>query len=191
SRLRHSDLHVEGRRITHRSRRPVPDAERRKGPGTGAGQSDAPETPALLSLFAVSAPGLEELTARELTALGCAGIAVEPGGVAFQGDWETMARANLWLRTASRVLARFGTFHARALGELERRASLLPWDQYLTPGRPGHLRATSRKSRLYRRCRSPNRQPEVSTLSPGRHRGTDRKRNPGGDWHRSRKRFRQ
>jgi len=60
-----------------------------------------------------------------------------------------MARANLWLRTASRVLARFGTFHARALGELERRASLLPWDQYLTPGRPVHLRVTSRKSRLY------------------------------------------
>lgn len=60
-----------------------------------------------------------------------------------------MARANLWLRTASRVLVRFGTFHARALGELERRASLLPWDKYLTPGRPVHLRVTSRKSRLY------------------------------------------
>jgi putative N6-adenine-specific DNA methylase len=60
-----------------------------------------------------------------------------------------MARANLWLRTASRVLVRFGAFHARALGELERRASLLPWDKYLTPGRPVHLRVTSRKSRLY------------------------------------------
>lgn len=60
-----------------------------------------------------------------------------------------MARANLWLRTASRVLVRFGTFHARALGELERRASLLPWDKYLTPDRPVHLRVTSRKSRLY------------------------------------------
>ncbi|HSE67698.1 MAG TPA: hypothetical protein VLB12_11965 [Gemmatimonadales bacterium] len=60
-----------------------------------------------------------------------------------------MARANLWLRTASRVLVRFGTFHARALGELERRASLLPWMKYLTPGRPVHLRITSRKSRLY------------------------------------------
>ena len=149
SRLRHSDLHDEGRRITHRSRRPARDPERRDGPGAGAGQSDAPGTPALLSLFAVSAPGLEELTARELIALGCVGIAAEPGGVAFQGDWETMARANLWLRTASRVLVRFGTFHARALGELERRASLLPWDKYLTPGRPVHLRVTSRKSRLY------------------------------------------
>lgn len=60
-----------------------------------------------------------------------------------------MARANLWLRTASRVLVRVGAFHARALGELERRASLLPWDQYLTRGRPVHLRVTSRKSRLY------------------------------------------
>jgi len=77
------------------------------------------------------------------------GVASEPGGVAFHADWETMARANLWLRTASRVLVRLGAFHARALGELERRASLLPWDKYLTRGRPVNLRVTSRKSRLY------------------------------------------
>ena len=60
-----------------------------------------------------------------------------------------MARANLWLRTASRILVRVGAFHARALGELERRAALLPWDRYLLPGRQVHLRVTSRKSRLY------------------------------------------
>ena len=124
-------------------------AERRDGPGAGAGQSDAPGTPALLSLFAVSAPGLEELTARELTRWAAPASRRSRVASPSSGDWETMARANLWLRTASRVLVRFGTFHARALGELERRASLLPWDKYLTPGRPVHLRVTSRKSRLY------------------------------------------
>ncbi len=60
-----------------------------------------------------------------------------------------MARANLWLRTASRILLRVGAFHARALGELERRAALLPWDRYLVPERQVNLRVTSRKSRLY------------------------------------------
>ena len=72
-----------------------------------------------------------------------------PGGVEFSGEWDAMARANLELRTATRVLLRLGSFHARALGELERRAGLLPWNQYLVAGSPVRLRVTSRKSRLY------------------------------------------
>jgi putative N6-adenine-specific DNA methylase len=101
------------------------------------------------TLFAVTAPGLESITALELKQLGIGGARVEPGGVEFEGDWTTMARANLWLRTASRVLLRFGGFHVRALGELERRASRLPWDRYVAPGRRVSIRVTSKKSRLY------------------------------------------
>ena len=105
--------------------------------------------PDRFDLFAVAAPGLEPLVARELGLLGVAELRVEPGGVAWRGGLPELARANLWLRTASRVLARVGRFHARALGELERRAAHLPWERFLAPGRAVQIRVTSRKSRLY------------------------------------------
>ncbi len=102
-----------------------------------------------LSLFAVTAPGLEELTAGELIGLGITPAGTEPGGVSFEGDLDDIARVNLWLRTASRVLVRIGSFGARALGELERKAALLPWDRWLPPGTLVAVRVTSIKSRLY------------------------------------------
>jgi len=56
--------------------------------------------PNRLSVFAVTAPGLEPICAGELRALGIRGT-IEEGGVAWKGDLESVARANLWLRTAS------------------------------------------------------------------------------------------
>ena len=101
-----------------------------------------------LSIFAVTAPGLEEVCAEELRALGVAGRA-EPGGVAWEGTAEELYRANLWLRTASRVVVRVGTFRARTFFELERHARKLPWERWVTRGRAVRLRVTSKKSKLY------------------------------------------
>ncbi len=109
-------------------------------------ETDAAES---LSLFAVAAPGLEPIVARELTALGLAPDESVPGGVAFRGALAELERANLWLRAASRVLVRLGAFHARAFGELERHARRLPWERVVARGRPVRLRVTARKSRLY------------------------------------------
>lgn len=67
----------------------------------------------------------------------------------FEGSLSDLARANLWLRTASRVLVRLGSFHARALGELERKAAQLPWREWLPSGTLLAVRASCRKSRLY------------------------------------------
>ena len=69
--------------------------------------------------------------------------------MSFAGPLESICRANLWSRTASRVVVRVGEFHARAFGELERRARQLPWERFLDAGRPVRLRVTCRKSRLY------------------------------------------
>jgi putative N6-adenine-specific DNA methylase len=102
-----------------------------------------------LSLFAVAAPGLEPVVARELAGLGLVPDEAEPGGVAFRGSAAELARANLWLRAASRVIVRLGAFHARAFGELERHARGLPWERVVAPGRPVRLRVSARKSRLY------------------------------------------
>src|SRR3954447_16423049 len=65
-----------------------------------------------LPLFAVAAPGLEALCAAELRALGIA-AAAEPGGAAWEGTMDELHRANLWLRTASRVVVRAAAFRAR------------------------------------------------------------------------------
>jgi len=103
----------------------------------------------LLELAAVTAPGLEANTRSELHRLGLSTGEEEPGLIPFTGSLDDLARANLQLRTASRLVMRLGQFHARALGELERKAAQLPWDEWLAPDASIAVRATCRKSRLY------------------------------------------
>lgn len=98
--------------------------------------------------FASAAPGLEPLVVDELRTLGIpAGI--EDGGAAWSGDAESLYRACLHLRMASRVLTRIAVFGARGFAELERHARRIDWRRYIAPGTPVRLRVTARKSRLY------------------------------------------
>jgi putative N6-adenine-specific DNA methylase len=99
-------------------------------------------------LFAITAPGLESIALGELKKLGLKGKA-EIGGVAFRGEAETMYAANLWLRTASRIVLRVASFHASTFHELERRARQVPWLNFLPPNAVVRVRVTCRKSRLY------------------------------------------
>jgi putative N6-adenine-specific DNA methylase len=99
-------------------------------------------------LFAVCAPGIEPLLADELRALGATALRPEPGGVAFRGDRQALYRANLWLRTATRVLLRLGEFHARDFDQLRRRAGRLAFEQFVPPERPLRISATCSRSRL-------------------------------------------
>ncbi len=101
-----------------------------------------------LSLFAITAPGIERVTATELAALGMPPM-VEPGGVAFRGSFDDLYEANLRLRTASRVVVRIASFHASEFHELERRAKRVPWDRYIGVPKRVRFRVTCRKSRLY------------------------------------------
>lgn len=112
------------------------------------------------SLFAVTAPGLKPFTTQELRTLSLLsapspspsamerGTGGEVGGVEFRGSLRDLYRANLRLRTVSRILVRLGEFYAAAFSELRKKASRLPWEQYLTPGQPVALRATCHKSKL-------------------------------------------
>ena len=117
------------------------------------------------TLFAVVAPGLGPYTAQELHKLALlpgqpgtfqpdrsgAGHAPddERSGIEFAGERRALYRANLHLRTASRVLVRLGDFPAVGFTELRRRAGRLAWERYLQPGQPVALRVTCHKSRLY------------------------------------------
>jgi putative N6-adenine-specific DNA methylase len=99
--------------------------------------------------FASAAPGLETILGQEADRLSLPGWRVEAGGVSFSGDLEAMYRANLHLRTASRVLLRLGSFGAKGFDELRKKAARLEWGRGLKPGQPVTLHVTCHKSRLY------------------------------------------
>ncbi len=102
-----------------------------------------------LEAFAITAPGLSRIAARELAGMGIAVAEVEAAGVTFKGGLREVYAANLRARTVSRVIARLARFHARTFAELERHAAKIPWSRFIAPGRAFELRVTSRKSRLY------------------------------------------
>jgi putative N6-adenine-specific DNA methylase len=97
----------------------------------------------------VTAPGIAPLTAGELRRLGVPRTAVGPEGVSFRASLAVVGAANLWLRTATRVLVRAASFRADAFYDLERRAARVPWSRFIAPGTRVRLRVTCRKSRLY------------------------------------------
>ena len=99
--------------------------------------------------FAVSPPGLEAIVANELAFLGIAKNQTTSGGVSFLADDRLVARTNLWLRAASRVLLRVGRFHATHPAQLFQKTSRLPWAEVLQPDVPLRIRVTCRKSRIY------------------------------------------
>lgn len=110
----------------------------------------SPRSPAKASrLFAIVAPGLEHMLARELAEIGVKPGEVTAGGVSFDGSMNQLRLVNLWSRVASRVLVRVDEFHANSFHELERRARRVGWKRFLTPGQPVRFRVTCRKSRLY------------------------------------------
>jgi putative N6-adenine-specific DNA methylase len=103
-----------------------------------------------LRWFAVVAPGLEEVAAREIQTLPqISNLRTETGGVEWSAPPIEGYRANLWLRLPTRVLARVGTVEAREFGKLRRRAAGLGWAAFVAPGATFDLRASASRSRLY------------------------------------------
>jgi putative N6-adenine-specific DNA methylase len=112
-----------------------------------AARTPAPET---LTWFAVVAPGLEEPARREIAALPDAtDVRVVEGGVEWRGPPAAGARANLWLRVATRVLARVGDVEAREFGKLRRSLARLRWAPFVPAGATVAVRASTTKCRLY------------------------------------------
>lgn len=83
-----------------------------------------------MEFFATAAFGLEGITKQELTRLGIESKC-EMGGVRFSGSAADCFRANLWLRTADRVLLIVGEEKVTSFEELFQFVSSLPWESYL------------------------------------------------------------
>jgi putative N6-adenine-specific DNA methylase len=83
--------------------------------------------------FATCAGGLEPVLAGELRELGALDVEPGRGGVHFAGDRTVLYRANLWLRTAIRVLRPILEATVTSPDELYDAVRGLDWSAYLTP----------------------------------------------------------
>ena len=75
--------------------------------------------------------GVEGLLAEELREIGCLDVTAENGRVLFSGAAGDIARANVCLRTAERVLILVGEFPAISFEELFQGVKALDWASFL------------------------------------------------------------
>ena len=94
--------------------------------------------------------GLEAVLKREIYDLGYEISSVEDGRVSFYGDMEAICRANIFLRTAERILLKVGSFKAETFDELFEQTKALPWESYIPKeGKFWVAKAASVKSKLF------------------------------------------
>ena len=94
--------------------------------------------------------GLESVLKREIQDLGYEIVQVEDGRVTFCGGIEAVCRANIFLRTAERILLKVGSFRAETFEELFDRTKEIPWEEYIPEdGKFWVTKAASVKSRLF------------------------------------------
>ncbi|MEO3944151.1 class I SAM-dependent RNA methyltransferase [Gorillibacterium sp. CAU 1737] len=103
---------------------------------------------ASLQLIATCPMGLEAIVAREIKELGYEDMQVENGRITFKGDELAICRANLWLRTADRVLVKMGEFKALTFDELFEGTKALSWPDWIPESGEFPVEGRSHKSQL-------------------------------------------
>lgn len=94
--------------------------------------------------------GMEAVLKKEIIDLGYDITEVEDGRITFYGDEEALCRANIFLRTAERILIKIGSFHAETFEELFQGTRKLPWEDYIpSDGKFWVAKAGSVKSKLF------------------------------------------
>lgn len=94
--------------------------------------------------------GLEAVLKREITDLGYEIASVEDGRVTFKGDVAALARANIFIRTAERIMIKVGSFPAYTFDDLFEGTKALPWEEYLPQDAKFWVtKATTNKSKLF------------------------------------------
>lgn len=94
--------------------------------------------------------GLESVLKREIIDLGYETSLVEDGRITFEGDAEAICRANIFLRSAERVLLQVAKFKAYSFEELFQNVKAIPWEDYIpVDGKFWVTKASSVKSKLF------------------------------------------
>jgi 23S rRNA (guanine2445-N2)-methyltransferase len=102
----------------------------------------------MLDYFATCARGLEPHLASELRGIGAEHVREGRGGVSFSGDPALVYRANLWLRTAVRVLRPVLHAHVESPDELYAAVQSIDWSQFMTPDHTLAVDCNVRDSRI-------------------------------------------
>lgn len=102
-----------------------------------------------IELIATATFGLEAVVAREVRALGYEPATVENGRVIFKADETGICRANLWLRSADRVLVKMGQFPATTFDGLFEKTKALPWPDWLPEDANFPVAGKSVRSKLF------------------------------------------
>lgn len=84
-----------------------------------------------INLIATTTFGLEAVAKRELNQLGYNDTKVENGKVTFKATEKDIPVANLWMRTAERILLQMGQFKALTFDELFEKTKALPWEEWI------------------------------------------------------------
>src|SRR5262245_46379120 len=98
--------------------------------------------------FATCARGLEPYLANELRGIGAEQVREGRGGVEFAGDAALVYRANLWLRTAVRVLKPVLKAHVESPDELYAAVQSVEWSSFMTPDHTLAVDCNVRDSRI-------------------------------------------
>ena len=126
------------------------------------------------NFYIVVSPGLEDTCAAELNAIDIAPVRIDKGGIAWAGRLRELYLANLWLRTASRILVRFAECRSRDFPDLYRKTKRLPWGRFIDPETPVAFRVACHGSRLNHSTRV------AETLEAALNRALGRNVNPVG-----------
>lgn len=102
-----------------------------------------------VNLIATSAFGLEAVVANELKGLGYENLRTENGRVSFSAGADAIARCNLWLRAADRLLLQVGEFEARTFEELFQQTKSLPWADWIPESGEFPVEGKSVQSQLF------------------------------------------
>ncbi len=106
-----------------------------------------------MKTFEIIAPchfGMESVLKNEISDLGYDITEVQDGRVTFLGDFDAVCRANVFLRTAERVLIKAGSFHAETFDELFECTRAIDWSQWIPKdGKFWVAKAASVKSKLF------------------------------------------
>ena len=100
------------------------------------------------TFIATTAFGLEAVVKRELIALGYEPRSTSPGWVEFDGDLSAIARTNMWLRTADRVLIKVASFQATDFEALFETTKSVDWKKWLPSNARFPVDGRSHKSQL-------------------------------------------
>ena len=102
-----------------------------------------------LELIATATFGLEAVVKCEIEALGYKIIRSEDAKITYMGDERAIARSNLWLRSADRVLLKMGEFKALEFEDLFQQTKAVAWEDIIPADGKFTVTGTSVKSKLH------------------------------------------